>query len=244
MQYRIVTVSNRVPREWYYLTQQFAESLHRFGEKAMNINYSHETAWNGLATKPKWLYRAIKEGAIPEEYMIFTDSWDLVFAAHPKKIMEEYATFGSDIVISAEKNCFPDTYKKEYDELDIPAPYSYLNSGFIVGKTEAILTCLEAMDLPNVKDDHWSSEKNCAIHSNDQTMWQKIFLDQPVKIALDYNQGLSQTLHDAKVEDFVIDEKGIMNKLTNCYPCSFHFNGGSKDDKPIRELILGHLNLL
>jgi hypothetical protein len=241
MTFKVVTISNRRPAEWYYLYDAFYKSLGKRG--AYLIDYSQDDPWKGLATKPKWLCRAIKEGRIPEELMIFCDSWDLVFGASPNEIIDKYKDFKSDIVISAERNCFPLDYKKAYDDLDIPTPYSYLNSGFIVGKTQSILTCLEAMDLSNVKDDHWDAENNRNYHSNDQTIWQSIFLQQPVKIALDYNQMLSQTLHDAKVEDFDFSGERIKNNITDSFPSTFHFNGGAKDNLSLRQPILKHLGL-
>lgn len=240
-EYTIVTVSNRTPHEWYYLQREFYQSLQ--GHDVLTINNSAKEYWNGLATKPKWLYRAIKEGEITTKYMQFVDSWDLVYGASPDEVMQCYHTFDSPIVISAESNCFPDTYKKEFDDLDFPAPYSYVNSGVIVGETEAILSCLEAMDLPNVKDDY-RMENGQNYHSNDQTMWQEIFLKQPVKIALDFNQAISQSLHNEKPENFLFTKERIMNKITGCHPRIWHFNGGSKDNLALREPILKHLKLI
>lgn len=237
--YKVVTISNRRPHEWYYLYDQFFKSLG--SEQPMLIN---PTRWGGLSTKPKVLYQAIKEGVINTKYIIFSDCWDLVFAAYPSEIMMRYFQFNSPIVISSEKNCFPADLKEDFDKLNPPTPYKYLNSGFIVGETEAICACLEAMDLPNLEDDHYDPVKNCNVHPNDQFEWQKIFVKQPVKIVLDYEQSLSQTLHDASIEDFDLNEPRIKNKITNSYPCAFHFNGGSKDNLQLRNPILSHLGLL
>lgn len=238
MTYRIVTISNRFPQEWYYLQAQFYQSIPN-DYNPLTINYGN---WGGLASKPKWLYKAIKEGLVNTTHIIFADSWDLVFAAPPTEIIERFYSFNVPIVVSSEKNCFPGDLKDEYDKTQKVTPYHYLNSGFIVGETEAILTCLEAMDLPNLPDDYFDGEKN--VHPNDQFEWQKIFLKQPVTIALDYYQILSQTLHEAKIEEFGFSDKRIRNALTNSYPCSFHFNGGSKDNISLRDPILKHLNLL
>ncbi len=240
-EYKLVTISNREPQEWYYLYRQFVQSVNGFN--AIGINYSDSHPWSGLATKPKWLYRAIKEGHIPEKKLIFTDSWDMIICAPPEEILKRHEALGGDISISAERNCFPETYRDDYDKLDSPTPYKYLNSGFIVGDTDAVLACLEAMDLGNVVDDY-RMENGQNYHSNDQTLWQEIFLKQPVKIVLDRYQDLSQTLHDAKIEEFDFSEGRIRNVVTNSYPCSFHFNGGSKDKDELRTPILTHLNLL
>lgn len=239
--FQIVTVSSRKPTQWYYLYDEFYKSLS--GYNVMTVDNSREQFWNGLATKPKWLYKWIKEGNIEAKKLLFVDSWDLVFGAKPEEVMECYETFNSPIMISAEKNCFPDTYRKEFDELSFPMPYRYVNSGVIIGDTDAIMTCLEAMDLPNVKDDY-RMENGQNFHSNDQTMWQEQFLKQPVKIALDYNQMVCQTLHDENIDNFIFTKERIMNKTTSTYPRIWHFNGGSKDNVSLRNPILNHLNLL
>lgn len=241
MSYQIVTVSSSVPHAWYYLQKEFYKSL--YGYDVLTINNSVKHYWNGLATKPKWLYNSIKNGEISAKYIQFVDNWDLVYGASPDEVFAHYQTFNSPIVISAERNCFPGTYKDNFDELDIPAPYCYLNSGVIIGETEAILTCLEAMDLPNVKDDY-RMDNGQNYHSNDQTMWQEIFLKQPVKILLDYNCAISQSLHDESPDNFLFSKERIMNKITSCHPRIWHFNGGSKDNMSLRTPILSHLNLL
>jgi hypothetical protein len=242
MNYTIATVSNRTPTEWYYLQKEFYKSLK--GHPVLNINYQHDQPWNGFSMKPKWLYRAIKEKLITAPYLIFTDSWDVVFACDPKEIIDKFLLMGVDVVVNTERNCFPGTYKEQYDLIEAPTEYKYLNSGFIVGKTDAILACLETMDLPNVPGDHFDKERNCNVHPEDQSMWQKVFLDQPVKIALDYYCELSQTLHEANMEYFDLSENRIKNKVTDSYPCILHFNGSAKDKLEIRNPILTKLNLL
>lgn len=238
MDYNVVSISNRPPTAWYYLYNQFFASLNDTPPMVLQPEF-----WGGLSTKPKVLYSAIVQKVINTKYIIFCDCWDLVFAATPNEVLERYFTFGAPIVISSEKNCFPDDLKDDFDKLSPPTDYKYLNSGFIVGETEAILACLEAMDLPNLPDDHYDPVKQCNVHPNDQFEWMKIFVKQPVEIKLDYDQVLSQTLHNASIDDFDLSKSRIRNVITNSHPCAFHFNGGSKDDIRLREPILKHLNL-
>lgn len=239
--YKLVTVTNRIPNEWYYLQKEFFASLNGVEPFVIDGRFG---AWGGLTTKPKWLYRAIMSGYIPEKYMIFPDNWDLVFAAPLDEVMEVYKACNKSVMVSSETNCFPSDTREEYDKLDNPAPYKYLNSGFIIGETEAILACLEAMDLPNVPNDYHDFEKGIDINPNDQLLWQQIYLKQPVEIGLDCSQLLSQTLHDAKIEDFDFSTERIINKITGSAPCSFHFNGGAKSQIELRNPILKHLNLI
>lgn len=242
MSYTIVTVCNRRPFEWYYVFEQFLESI-KDEPFIMLTEQLMQSRFNGLGTKPKWLYRAIKEGIIKTDRIIFTDSWDVIFCAKGDEIIERYESFGTPIVVSSEKNCFPGDLREEYDKLNPPTVYKYLNSGFIVGETEAILAALEDMDLPNQPEDHRLPD-GTNFHLNDQALWLETYIKQPVPMALDYYQALSQTLHEADINEFDFSEKRIRNIRTNSYPCSFHFNGGSKDNLSIREPILKHLGLL
>lgn len=239
MTYEVISISNKAPEAWYYLFNEYFRSLGEYKPKVFQPSY-----WGGLSTKPKVLYQLIKDKTINTSHIIFTDCWDFLFCATPDEIMEAYSWFNSPIVISSEANCFPDDLKDEFDKLEPPTKYKYLNSGFICGETEAILTCLEAMDLPNLRDDYYDPEKKCNIHPNDQFEWMKIFVKQPVKISLDYKQILSQTLHGATIDEFDFSKERIRNKNTGSYPCTLHFNGGSKDDLNIRTPILQHLKLV
>lgn len=243
MTYKVVSISNKAPQAWYYLQKQFFMSLGEHPHMVISGGGDYGN-WGGLASKPKWLYKAIKDGVIKEDYIIFVDNWDLIFLTDPKEMMIRYLSFGADVVVSSERNCFPGDIKSEFDKVEALTEYKYLNSGCIVGKTSAILTCLEAMDLPNLPDDHYDPVNNCNVHPNDQFEWMKIWVKQPVSIALDYYQTLSMTLHDAKIEELDFSGDRIKNVITNSFPCTLHFNGGSKDRMEIREPILNHLKLL
>lgn len=237
--YQIVTVANKRPTEDYYTFDEFFRSTH--GEMVFILG-SQPRAYGGLGSKPRLLYHAIKNKQITAKHLIFCDCFDIVFVDAPRVLFEFYQEFNSSVVISSEKNCFPDTYKEQYDMLS-DKPYRYLNSGMVVGETDAILAILEHIDAPNIPDDHWSDEKNCMINPNDQEYYQKVFLEQPVKISLDYDQILCNTLHSVAVDDLDFDGDMIFNKETKTCPISFHFNGGAKTGG-LREPILKKLNLL
>mgnify|MGYP001616022296 CR=1 FL=1 len=242
--YSVVTVSTGEAKQWYYLQKEWYCTLRRYSCEPITVNYQSDQPWNGFSMKPKWLYRAIKEKLIDTPYLIFSDSWDIVWATSPAEVMQRYFSFETDIVINAERNMFPPDYKEGFEKIKAPTDWRYLNSGFIVGKTEAILTCLEAMDLSNVLGDHWDEKRQCQENPDDQRMWQKIFLEQPVPIGLDYYCQLSQTMHEADMNIFDFSGERIKNTATNSYPCVFHLNGSAKDKLHIRNPILSHLKLL
>ena len=240
MSYTIVTVANKKPTENYYTFDEFFKSLN--GEQ-ISILGTHEGEYGGLGSKPRLLYHAIKNGDIKERHIIFCDCFDLVFAVPPKELFKKYLQFASPFVISAERNCFPDTHKKEYDDLgeDFDSPYKYLNSGMIVAETDAMFTVLESMDAKNIPNDYWDGEK--MINPNDQEYYQKEFLKQPIPMVLDRYQILCNTLHDVKEDEFGFTQERLFNKVTGTYPCSFHLNGGAKTGE-CRTPILKHLKLL
>ncbi len=242
--YQVVTVCDRIPQEPYYCLPQFMASLGDHKPLVLN-NENMGSRFTGLGTKPKWLYRAIKTKMIATDYIVFCDCFDLVFATSVRELMLKYFQFSAPLVISAERNCFPDDLKAEYDKLimpTVPSTYHYLNSGMIVGETEAILGALEAMGLANIPDDYYNAERGCNVHINDQLLWMQQYLKQPVPMVMDTFQILCNTLHSVKLEDLDFNGSRIFNKETHTFPCSFHLNGSAKTDG-LREPILKHLGL-
>ena len=157
----VVTICNRIPQEPYYCLSEWSKSLR--GIRPVILG-SLSGEYNGLASKPKLVYKAIKQGLIDSKYVIFCDCWDLVFASELSELLETFFVFNSPFVISAERNCFPSDLKEQYDTLPFTSSFKYLNSGMIVAETEAMLTVLEAMDLDNVPDDHYDTELNQMVH--------------------------------------------------------------------------------
>ena len=238
--YTIVAICSKRPVEDYYCLDEWAKSID--GKNTFVIQ-AIDNAYGSLCDKPKFVYRAIQRGLIKTKYIIFCDCFDLVFAAPPEEIILKFLQFDADLVISAERNCFPDTYKAEYDKLPAESSYKYLNSGMIVGYTDALLKTLEAMKVEEIPNDYWDGELGKNVHFNDQEYYQKSYLDQPVKIALDTQQVLSQTLHEAQLSDLDFSGQRIRNVETGSYPCTFHMNGNGKSG-PCRMPILKHLNLI
>lgn len=240
--FKLVTVCTHYPPQDYYCLNSFIKSL---SDNQIVALGTEPNTYSGLGSKPKLLYKVIKDGVLDSKYILFTDCWDFVFSISPKHLFESYMQWYPNIpiVISSEKNCFPSDLKNEYDALPFTSSYRYLNSGMIVGETEAILAALEAMDLQNVPDDYRKEDGNMC-HINDQELWQHLFLKQPVKMVLDYNQILCNTLHSVTLDELSFEPQGIRNIETGRVPCSWHFNGNAKTENNLRPTILKHLNLL
>lgn len=239
--FSIVTCCNRIPTEDYYCLPSYIKSLQ--GHTPIVLDESFGGRWMGLGSKPKWLYKAISEKIINTHYILFTDCWDFVFTENPTELMRTYFNrFGAPLVFSSEKNCFPDDTKEDYDKLPHTSSYKYLNSGMIVGETEAMYELLKFMKPEEIVDDY-RMENGQNFHTNDQFLYQQAFLQQPVQMQLDYNQLLCNTLHEVKPEELDFTSGKIKNIETGSYPLSMHMNGSGKTNG-CREPILKHLNLL
>ena len=195
---QVVTIANRWPTEEYYCHQSLFKSL---GDTEILVLGQEQGEYTGLSDKPRILYNAIKNGKIPEKYIVFIDAFDVVFANSVDYIMKRFKSFYCPIVIGAEKNCFPSNFKPEYDRLPHTSSYKYLNSGVIIGETEAILTVLEAMDAPNLPRDYHDGLKGYNHHFNDQAYYMDLYLRQPVPMKLDCNCDIVQNMQDVTMDD-------------------------------------------
>jgi hypothetical protein len=170
---------------------------------------------------------------VKDDYIIFTDAWDVVFQQTPALIYEHLNK--NKIIWNAEKNCFPDP--KLADKFpETKTPYRYLNSGFSCGRTQLYLDAIKEMgDIP---DDH--DEDGKRVEPNDQLFWQRQYLYGNVPMALDSRAEICQTL--AGVEESELDFSGplIRNKESGSIPICFHLNGSKERWK---EKICNHLNL-
>lgn len=236
--YTIFSVCNRFPVEPYYCLNEWMKSTENTNRLVVS---GIGTQYQGLFDKPKFMYRAIKNGVIKTKYIIACDCWDLVFVTSPETIIDVFETFDTEIVFSSERTCFPDSKKEEYDKLPYTSSYKYLNSGMIVGYAESILKLLESMDVESVPDDYWDGSKN--VHFNDQEFYLEHFLKQVVPMKLDYEQKISTTLHAVEIDEIDFSEDGIMVKETNSFPCTVHGNGSGKTNG-LLQASLKHLKLI
>jgi hypothetical protein len=239
--YTIVAISDKRPIQDYYCYDQCIESFKRKGEEI--IIFGTADGYNGsLIERPRLMHKIIKEGRIQTSKVLYMDLWDLVLQGTMEEIFEKHKANNCDITISAERNCFPHDLKDEFDKL---APndttYKYLNCGVIVGDTEALLAVLEDMDAANLPADSHNAETGWH-YPNEQIEFQKVFLRQPVKMALDYKQDITWCLHDVGVHELGYAQGLVYNNGMATFPSILHMNGGGKTSG-VREPILNHLKL-
>jgi len=243
-QIRVVTVCDEPPTQSYYCYDEFLMSLSKQGVLPLILG-KRPGEYNGLASKPKLLLKAIQDGWIKEEYIIFCDCFDLVFQADVEYVVQRFHEFNADVVISAEKNCFPNDHKSDFDAFwrDVaPTEYKYINSGFIVGRTASLRALLESMDLEHEPDDFVMPDGS-VFHNNDQLLFQRAWTIQPVRIAIDVHCILSWCMMNVGMDEVGFRlHRMVYNKSTDQYPATLHWNGGSKTQGTM-EPILKHLNL-
>jgi hypothetical protein len=226
----VITVSSRNPTESYYHYSKFLKSLDKF--QVIPVVLGMNQPWHGLMTKA-FLYRdylraAAFTGGLGR--IILCDAWDIVFAVHPDtigKLCEE--VYGDAVVFNGEKACWPRADLAETFP-DQGTPWRYLNCGFICGPAASILAMLEAMNLESIGVDRVENGKK--IEPNDQGEFQALFSKQPVKMVVDAQCIVAQTLSACTLDEFDLsgpEPNVIVNKVTHTIPGVMHCNGGSKE---------------
>lgn len=236
---KVVICADKRPAAPYYLWDELLASLRRFGHEPLILGWGER--WAGLGAKPRLLKQAIESGRITDEWIVFADAFDVVFATPPELIAElSTEFFDGQIVFNAERACFPDASLAEKHPPSRTS-YRFLNSGFSVGRTEDYLTALKWMKADEIPDDSRNPDGS-ANHPNDQNNWMQAFVSGELPIALDTPVAICQTLCGVKPEELNFDGEFIENRETGGWPCAFHANGPAKDSG-IMDPILRKLKL-
>lgn len=168
----------------------------------------------GHGMKLKAIWRYVMGCPNDITHIVFADAYDVVFAASISEIIHRFETFDAPIVFSAEKNCFPDRYRRSL----FPAhasPYRFLNSGFWVGKRKELQEMFSRIEVYSVPDG-----------INDQRVFTDLFLFGNCKITLDYTSKLCHNLaHSEDDLTFYPSTRRIQNSITKTFPTVFHGNG-------------------
>ncbi|CAG0881937.1 unnamed protein product [Cyprideis torosa] len=156
----------------------------------------------------------------PDLLIMFTDSYDVILNAPPSQFLDEFQTFGSRVVFSAESVCWPDeSLADKYPE--VPRGKRFLNSGAFIGYAPEIYEIVTHHDIEDADDD--------------QLYYTKIFLDEGLRkkldIKLDHKSQLFQNINGATSElvlGFRGTEAFVENTLYSTVPLLLHGNGPTK----------------
>jgi hypothetical protein len=158
----------------------------------------------------------------PDDIVLFTDAYDVVYCGTHKEIIEKYMKFNKPIVFGAEKQCNPDPGRStEYGFKATEFPY--LNSGMFIGRVWALRKCILEYQYED-KDD-------------DQRFWTTQFFENPCLIGLDYINELFLNTVDMDKRFFFLDKENFIAVYKGSNPMFVHVNG------PYKKELLGYLDI-
>lgn len=241
MSIQVVTWMGRTPdpiKEPYYFPQIFFHSVRKFGYEPIVLGQGE---WGGLGSKVKTLKKAISEGLVNADYVILTDSFDVVFNNSPEEIVKTFQgmqmldSAKPSIYWNAEKACFPrPDWAERYPQ--IPSSFKYLNSGWGLAELTGLKKVFEEEDPDKILDDHHDANGK-PVYDDDQRWWSQRFLEGSVSIGLDYSTQLCVALHDVMAEEIEIKHHRPVIKETGNSPHVWHFNGNAKNSDWKDELL-------
>jgi hypothetical protein len=219
----VLTISSRRPHEPYYYLDAFERSCAKQGIAPI---FLPGTPWGGLMTKLRRLQEWLETKGMGYSIVIFCDSWDIIFVNSVGSIVHKFEAQKVPLMFNAERSCFPrGDLADKFPETG--TPYRYLNSGFMVGYTVAILDMLRDLNLPSIPDDHTQPDGK-RFEPNDQGYIAQWFVDHPGRAALDTSATICQSLHGSGDDEFEFLNGRVVSKLTGNTPSAFHGNGGGK----------------
>ena len=185
----------------------------------LNIHYIMKTEWNGYFDKIKYT-KEIIQTFDDNDIICFIDAYDVLSLCSESEILNKFKEYNCDLLIGSELNCFPESYKNLYPNINSSTNYKYINSGGYIGYKHAI------WNLMTFKSDSeiYRICQNCG----DQTYFKEYYLSNiSDKIKLDTSQKIFQNMHWVSWNDFVIVNGRIINTILDEKPCFIHFNGGT-----------------
>lgn len=242
---QVVTFMGKTPapHETYYRPEKLFASIRKFGFEPVVLG-TQSGEWGGLGSKVKLLKRAIETGVLTCDYLILTDSFDVVFAASPAEIVEKFLDIQAlspakpSILWNSEKSCFSDASLADKHP-PTKSSFKYLNSGFCVGELEGFKAAFRECDPDQILDDHTKPDGS-RHEDNDQDWWMRRFLFGSLSMELDTETQICVALHEVHPHELDFSgEKIIVNENGNS-PLAYHFNGTGKG-MPYRDLIESRL---
>lgn len=181
----------------------------------------------GGAQKIHYLREELKSWPeLKDHIILFSDSYDVVFAASPQEIIKKFREMRSEIVFSTEKTCWPDeSLIEQYPTVE--TEYKFLNSGGFIGYANKILEIIDT---------------EISIESDDQLFYTNVYLENLEKIHIkspkvypdiDPNRWGTQLngYHIGSMSESFFDEEIIEYLKTNYEPTIKIIDVGPGDGK-------------
>lgn len=221
------------PAEFYYRPDVMIESCQKFGFTPIILG-TKEGDWKGLGSKAKLMKRALYDGTITSDYVIFCDIFDILFVRSPADIVEQFLVTQQtspampSIIWNGETACFPDEGRAERHP-KTNSRFRYLNSGFSVGEVEGFKKFYAESDPDLILDDHQDSQGVWRF-DHDQRHALDYFLDGSLSMMLDTECKICQSLFQTTPEEFDFSGEYVRNIALDSTPMTIHANGNSKDN--------------
>lgn len=180
-----------------------------------------QTVWRGFGTKLIEVYNYLKENPEVDRF-IFCDAFDVVCLGTQNEFEEKLGEWSDKIVLSAEKNCWPQPdLERWYEPID-KEKWSFVNSGLYYSPTDKFI---ELMDrhMPEPSAD-------------DQLYMTTMFLFESNDMILDRECKLFQSYSFIKEGEFSYSNGRLHNEITNESAIWVHGNGKT-DMTKVRELL-------
>lgn len=157
----------------------------------------------------------------PDQIIMFTDSYDVILNASPSQFIDEFKSFNSKVVFSAEGFCWPDeSLKEKYPE--VKKGKRFLNSGGFIGYAPELYAIVSHRDIEDADDD--------------QLFYTEVYLDKDMRtkfdVKLDHQSQIFQNINGAIAElnlGFRGQEAFVENTLSGTVPLLLHGNGPTKN---------------
>uniref|UniRef100_A0A8C7B6F0 Procollagen-lysine,2-oxoglutarate 5-dioxygenase 1 n=1 Tax=Neovison vison TaxID=452646 RepID=A0A8C7B6F0_NEOVI len=209
------------------------EGFRRFKRSGQFFNYKIQALglgedWSGEkgssaggGLKVRLLKKALEKHADKENLVIlFTDSYDVVFASGPRELLKKFRQARSQVVFSAEELIYPDR-RLEAKYPAVSDGKRFLGSGGFIGYAPNLSKLVA----------EWEGQDS----DSDQLFYTKIFLDpekrERINITLDHRCRIFQNLDGALDEVVLKFEMGHVRARNLAYdtlPVLIHGNGPTK----------------
>ena len=205
--------------------RMFRESLARYGIEATNltlgVRYASERERHTRSGSYGIVMAALRATA-PGELVLFTDAWDVFFAAGIGEMETKFKAFGRPFVFSTELILWPEELANIGEYPPAPTRWRYINGGGMIGYALALEEMYFKAWSPDGNDPRLRPE-----WSNQQALnlW---VIRHPEDFAgcLDHQCSIFQTLAHGAHRSIEIRDGRIYNAETGQYPCVVHGQGG------------------
>lgn len=161
---------------------------------------------------------------IPQtDIVLFMDGYDVFVNDDLNTIVDRFKGFNCEVLLAAEKNCWPDTSLSKFFYSD--TEYKYLNSGLYIGYARSILSLIGDY-IDNSEDDQLHLQKRYIASK----------FANPDHFKLDHENYIFQCIANASDDIVIKKNQQILNTSTNCCTCIIHGNGGERDKAEFKKL--------